>query len=1171
MLQMLLIASIAGVPSPTDDVRFGRDIRPILSDQCFLCHGPDRENAPSDLRLDSFEAATAQRRGRAGIVPGNPEASLLWQRVNAHDPSELMPPPKSGKAPLTNEQKDLVRRWIEQGAAYEDHWAFERLEPPSPPVDVDDPWVQNDIDRFVLADLLSRGLRPNLTADKATLCRRVFLDVTGLPPTREELDAFIQDDAPDAWERLVDRLLNEEPYVTRHAERMAVPWLDLARYADTAGIHMDAGRTIWPWRDWVLEAFRTNKPWDEFVVEQLAGDLLPDRTQDQIIASGFNRCHVTTDEGGAINDEALFTYAVERTNTLGTVFLGLTLNCAQCHDHKYDPITQQDYYALLAFFNNNNEPGLYSQQPNPLRALEPAITITTPQQQEQLDALEAHLTELKAQRDKPDPDEDRNVASFKESLHASGWNWTTPPVVTALSAHGSTLELQDDQSVLATSAAPANDDYTIVLSTDRTDLRALALDVLNHASLPGGGPGRAQNGNAILSGIELEVVSRADPSQRRDVDLIWGWADIEQTSDDFRLVNALTPDNGRMWAIAGHEVEGDRAAMFLTDEPFGYEGGSDLIVTLHFHSRYSAHSFGRVRLHVGSPAEEALARLPLGRTNWYIVGPFAETDAQVAYDTAHGPEEGPLDFGRTFGDQKWRYAPGVIEGQPVTLAATQGAEYVAREFFSPDQRDVKISLGSDDGIMVFLNGELVHENRVNRGVAPDQDAITVTLQPGRNTFVAKIVNTGGPAGLYYSQTLPQQELAAAMLGWLLPEAARTQSRDAAALDAWRQRFSPAWLALTESIDEATQQRETINDSLVQTMVMQERAQDRPTYVMMRGAYDRADKERPVTRGIPAVLGSIASDETLTRVDLARWLVSDENPLTARVMVNRLWAELFGHGLVETVEDFGLQGTWPTHPELLDWIAADFRDNGWNVRQTLRTMLTSNTYKQASDAQSDLPSTMYARFPRQRLGAEQIRDQALHVSGLLVEQLGGPSVKPYQPDGLWREVAMPQSNTRTFVRGMGDDLWRRSLYTYWKRAAPPPSMLTLDAPTREYCAARRLTTNTPLQALLLWNDEQFVEAARATAARVLTETPQDERLVDLYRRCTGDEPSIGLQRAMADTLERFKTRYTGDPEAAAALCSVGDSSMPDGLAPHTLAAWTMLANAVLSSDAAIVKD
>ncbi len=1168
-----LIASIAFIVYPShgeDVVRFSRDIRPILSNQCFQCHGPDRDKQDTDLRLDSFDAATAERRSGFPIVPGDPDASLLWQRINAHGAEDAMPPPDSGKERLSDPQRALIRNWIKQGAAFEPHWAYQPLTSPTPP-EIDNPWIRNDIDRFVLQQLAQNDIAPTTDADAATLCRRVFLDVTGLPPTTAELDTFLADKAPAAYERLVNRLLTQEPYVTRHAERMAVPWLDLARYADTSGIHMDAGRTIWPYRDWVLESLRNNMPYDQFVIEQLAGDILPQPTNSQMVASGFNRLHVTTDEGGAINDEALFHYAVERTNTLGTVFLGLTVNCAQCHDHKFDPVSQAEYYALLGFFNNNEEPGLYNQSQDPQRALEPTYTITTAETSEQVVALEATLTTLTQERDAPDPDEAVHLEAFEQSLQKDGWSWSTPSVITAVSSSGSTLELQDDNSVLATSSPPTNDDYTIVLSTDQTDLRAIVMDVLQHESMPHGRVGRATNGNAILSGIRAEVVSREDPTQRSDIDLIWAFADHEQPNEDFRIVNALTPDNGRMWALNAHENPDDRVAMFVSAEPFGYEGGSDLILTLHFHSQYAGHSLGNLRFHVGSASDETLAALPTAHTNWYIVGPFKPGTAQEAYDTAFGPEAAPIDFSTAYEGQKWRYAPGVLEGQRVTLAAGVGAEYVAREFFAPTARSIDLSLGSDDGILVYLNGDLIHEHRVNRGVAPDQDALTVNLQAGRNTYVTKIVNTGGPAAMYYSETIPEGQLAPDMLAWLLPSESVTSAFANRARDAWRTTHSPRWLALTEGIDEAQDELTTLKASLPITMVMQERKDIRPSYVMMRGAYDAPDKDRLVTRSVPSVLGSIDSLGVPTRADLAQWLVGDENPLTARVTVNRFWAELFGQGLVGTVEDFGMQGDWPSHPQLLDWLAANLRDGGWDVQNTIRTMLLSSTYRQASDGNAELNTDMYARFPRQRLSAEAIRDQALMVSGLLVERYGGPSVKPYQPEGLWREVAMPQSNTRVFERGMGDELWRRSLYTYWKRAAPPPAMLTLDAPTREYCAARRINTNTPLQALVLWNDEQFVEAARATAARVLLETPESERLVDLYRRCTGNVPSTGIQRAMQASLDQFESRYTGDPEAAVALCGVGASPVPEGMELHQLAAWTMLANAVLSSDATIVKD
>ncbi|MDG2201628.1 MAG: PSD1 and planctomycete cytochrome C domain-containing protein [Phycisphaerales bacterium] len=1153
-----------------EEIRYGRDVRPILSDRCFLCHGPDRAQQQAGLRLDSFEASTEMRRAGAAIVPGDPDASLLWQRLTASHPDDVMPPLDSGRPQLSEAERHLVFQWIKQGAAYEDHWSMQSLVAPAVP-EIDDPWIRNEIDQFVLAHLRKNGLQPSPEADRATLARRLYLDLTGLAPTPGEIDAYVSDESPDAYEQLVEQLLTEEPYATRHAERMATPWLDLARFADTSGIHMDAGRTIWPYRDWVLRAYKDNKPFDEFVVEQLAGDLLPDRTSEQLVASGFNRCHVTTDEGGSINDEALFEYAVERTNTLGSVFLGLTINCAQCHDHKFDPVSMEDYYGLLAFFNNNEEPGLYNQSPNPNRALEPSYTITTAGDQERIDALTTRLQELEAKRDAPDPLEDEQIAASEADVRDDGWRWSLPPVLAAVSSNGSVLEIQDDGSVLATSEAPTDDDYTILLETDRTDLRAIALDVLQHESMPQGRAGRAPNGNAVLSGITVEVISRNDPAQRRDVELAWAWADIEQPNADFRVVNALRPDDGRVWAINAHQDPDDRVALFLAAAPFGYEGGSTVVVTLNFHSVYAQHSFGNVRLHLGSVGEPALARLPLAHTNWYITGPFSPGTSQESYDTAFGPEEaGPLDFTRAYEGQAWRYAPLVLEGQNVALAQGVGAEYIAREFYAPGPRTVELSLGSDDGILVYLDGSLVHENRIDRGVAADQDRITIDLPTGRSTYVTKIVNTGGPAAMYYKETIPAGELAPDMLAWALPDAAGERLAERARL-AWRTSHSPRWLELTETIDSTTKERDEYQDTLPMTMVMQERSEVRPTHVMMRGLYDAPDEERGVARAIPVAIGSLDVEGTPTRIDLARWLVGDENPLTARVTANRMWAMFFGQGLSETVEDFGFQGSWPSHPVLLDWLAASFRDRGWDVRDSIRTIVHSSTYRQSSEGAAPVDATLYARYPRQRLTAEQIRDQALHVSGLLVERFGGPSVKPYQPLGLWSEVAMPQSNTRVFERDSGDSLWRRSLYTYWKRAAPPPAMLTLDAPTREYCATRRLTTNTPLQALVLWNDEQFVEAARATAARVLVETPEPDRIVDLYRRCTGTRPSKEITILMQDTLARFTERYRGDEDAAQALVMIGDSSMPEGMAMDELAAWTMLANAVLSSDAAIVKD
>ena len=1169
-------------------VRYGRDVRPILSDRCFLCHGPDRETQKADLRLDIREEAIAPRGERpAAIVPGDPDGSELWRRITAHDPDTVMPPPDSTKRALSGEEREIVREWIAQGAEYEPHWAFQTPQRPETPAVLEGGWVRNPIDAFVLAELEDAGLTPSPEADAETLVRRVFLDLTGLPPTPEETAAYLADDRTDRFERLVDMLLTEEPYITRYAERMAAPWLDQARYADTAGIHMDAGRSIWPWRDWVLEAFRSNMPFDQFVIEQLAGDLIPDATQSQRVASGFNRNHVTSDEGGSIDEEWKVEYVVDRVNTTGSVFLGLTVQCARCHDHKFDPVTMEDFYSLFAFFNSIEEPGLYSQSQNPNRAHEPFMEVPSEEQAAAMEAIRAELASLEADRDAPNPDEDGQRAAFLDGLAGrSGVEWVSPgrglSVGAVSSSAGSTLAVQPDGSVLSSGENPDRDVVTIELTTEATGLRLIALEALTDPSLPYARVGRAQNGNAVLASIQAEAVSVADPSRSQPIRLEWAWADIEQTNGDYRVTNAMDPDPMRGWAVGAHfDAEGGptgRTAVFLADEPFGFEGGTRLLFRLHYDSVYAQHAFGRVRLSLGSIGGEGLASLPIAGGGFYRVGPFTTGDRDTLFDTAFGPEEmASLELGRQFEGLGWQFDMRITDGAAVPLSEGQTVDYVAREVFAPSEREVELSLGSDDGIRLFVNGAEAFANRVDRGVAPDQDRATVQLRRGVNTLVYKVVNTGGPSGIYTRSIEPDQVLPHDIVAAFLPEDAKRPELIARSVDAWRTRFSPRYRELTDQIAAHDQQLAELQAQIPRTMVMKEMAEPRPTFVLSRGQYDHPDKERPVGRAVPAALGSLPDDLPRNRLGLAEWIMSDEDPLVARVTVNRFWEQLFGAGIVRTTEDFGYQGEWPSHPELLDWLAVEFRDSGWDVRHVLRLMVTSATYRQVARVRPDAKeidpdNRLLAYYPRQRLTAEQIRDQALYVGGLLVEKLGGPSVKPYQPEGLWREVAMIQSNTRQFVRGDGDDLWRRSLYTYWKRAAPPPSMLTFDAPTREFCTISRQSTNTPLQALVLWNDVQFVEAARATAARVMAHADSDaDRLALLYRLCTGATPDAGRSALLAEALGAFRARYAAAPEDAAALVSVGESMTPDDLDPQELAAWTMVASAVLSSDATIVKN
>ena len=1175
---------------PERTVRYGRDIRPLLSDRCFSCHGTDPATRAADLRLDSFDEATRDLGdGFRVIVPGDPDASPLLERITSHDPHERMPPPEANKPSLSEEEIETIRAWIAAGAEYEPHWAFEPPMRPSSPTVSDQEWSRNEVDPFILRRIEAAGLEPNPEADAPTLVRRAFLDLTGLPPTPEEVDAFMADESPDSFERLLERLMNEEPYRSRQAERMATPWLDLARYADTAGIHMDAGKQMWPYRDWVLRAFRENMPFDRFTIDQLAGDLVENPSIDQLVASGFHRNHVTSDEGGAIAEEYLLEYAVDRVETTGAVWLGLTVGCARCHDHKFDPITQADFYGLIAFFNNVEQPGIYTQVPDSNRAFEPAIEIPRPEDQARVAGLDLAISEIEAERANPTESERIALEGYLDGLKTpDGLLWRPAPVTEVASENGASLQILDDGSVLAGGTNPDADAHVIRYRLEDRGLDAILIEALPHESLPAGGIGRAANGNAILSGITAEAISVADPANRVPITFSWAWADHEQPDDDFRLVNALRPDDGRVWASQSHQIPGRRTLMFLADRPFGFEGGTDLVVRTSFESPYARHVIGRTRLHVARTTESIRSALPAAASNWYITGPFSIADGPAGYETDFGPESTDgLDFTARFnskedgtGGDAWRYAPGVVDGQIVTLAQGLGAELIAREIWSPQERDLAISIGSDDGVQVRLNGLIVLEDRSDRGAAPDQNRTVLRLRKGRNTLLYKVVNTGGTGAMYYRAAPSAQVLPPAAVAAILPSELVRPDVVTAGEEALRIRMSPRYRELGERASVLAAERTGILANVPRTSVMQERSMPRPTYILDRGRYDAPDENRPVQRAVPAVLGALSSEtRTPNRLDLAEWIVGNENPLTARVVVNRYWQILFGRGLVESVDDFGFQSAWPSHPDLLDHLAVDFRENGWDVHRLLKTIMSSATYRQSARIRPDVAAVdpgneLLARFPRQRLEAEQIRDQALYASDLLIEGFGGPSVKPYQPEGLWQEVAMLQSNTRYYEQGDGDDLHRRSIYTYWKRASPPPSLLAFDAPTREYCNVRRIATNTPLQALVLWNDPQFVEAARMLAARVMLANPDADdatRLDHLFRLATASPMPAEVRPIVLQTLEGFRARYADDRDAAMELLQVGAIAVPENLDPAELAAWTMVANAVFSSDSAIVKD
>ncbi len=1163
------------------EIRYGQHVRPILSDRCFKCHGPDQAARQAELRLDDRVSATRDRGGYAAIVPGDVEASELWRRVSHHDPGERMPPRDSGKKPLSAQEKSVIRHWIESGAQYEQHWSYVPPQRPEIPAVVDDEWCRTDIDRFILSRLEREGLAPSPQAERTTLFRRVFMDITGLPPTPVEIDDFLADVRPDAYERWVDRLLTTEPYRSRFAEHWASPWLDASRYGDTSGLHMDNGRQMWLWRDWVLSALRDNMPYDRFIIEQLAGDLLPEATVSQKIASGFNRNHVTTDEGGAISEEYLVEYAVDRVNTTSAVFLGLTMSCARCHDHKYDPVTQVDFYRFMSFFNSIEEPGLYTQTQDSNRAYEPFLEVPTAAQQESLVTMTERIAQLKLQMEHVSPsDEAERAAYIRDTVERTGVRWSVPEVVSASSSDSRvSLDLQPDGSIQASGPMPGQEDYVIELRTSQQDMRLVLLEAL---ATPDAGPGagRASHGNAVISRLTLEAKPGQSEQPWQVIPMRWAWSDHTQTNRDFDATNLLRDSETLGWALDGNESAGERLLCLLAEEPFGFDGETQLRLKIEFRSPYPSHSLGRIRVRLGAVSDVGLAALPPAMGRWYVAGHFPSVDRAKAFDEVHGPETlTSIDVTQKFGDDNktFRFDGKLADERVVALPGGVGSNYLGRVIFSPDAREVTLSLGSDDAFRLFVNGIEVANEKVDRGVAPDQSTATIPLQVGLNSLILKIVNTGGPSGYYFRAVTPDQALTHGLVAAIMPADALTERQAARLAAVWRRKASPSYRQAEDDLATTNAELADLKRAIPRTMVMKDRAEPRETFVLTRGEYDKPDKTQPVTPGVPAILGALPDDAPANRLGLAQWMTAPDNPLVARVAVNRIWQTVFDSGLVRTSDDFGLQGEWPGHPDLLDWLAVDFRESGWDVHRLLRMIVTSNTYRQSSRIREELQeidpdNRLLGRYPRRRMSAEQIRDQALYVSGLLDETFGGPSVKPYQPPGLWREIAMPSSNTRIFERGGPEDLWRRTLYTYLKRASPPPSLQTFDVPTREACVIKRPTTNTPLQALVLWNDEQFVEASRVLAQRTLVEGGDDDTLiVSMFRRCTGREPDSDDLTQLLSALAHFRTRYADAPEDAAQLLEVGEAPVPSEIDPAELAAWTVIASSILNLHETFTQD
>ncbi|HEX9794534.1 MAG TPA: PSD1 and planctomycete cytochrome C domain-containing protein [Planctomycetota bacterium] len=1164
------------------DPDFESEIRPLLEEHCIACHGARRQKG--GLRLDGYAAVMAGARKGVDpvVVPGDPGASVFMQRLLTADVSERMP---LDEDPLAPAEIAKLRAWIAAGApggpvveaapVYARHWSYEPVTRPALPEVRDENWVRQPLDRLVLARLEAAGRRPAPPAPRRAWLRRVSLDLTGLPPTREEIAGFLADEGSDAFERVVDRLLASPHY----GERMALRWLDLARYADTHGYEKDAERVMWRWRDWVIEAFQQDMPFDAFTIEQLAGDLLPQATVAQRIATGFHRNTMLNQEGGTDPEEFRYAAVVDRVNTTASVWLGTTLACAQCHNHKYDPFSQEEYYQLFAYFNSTRDNG---------NSPEPTIAAPDAASRTRIANLHERIVALEERLAAPWPEVDAEQARWERLAKSElprAPRWEPLAVANAVAEGGATLTELADGSLLASGANPATDLYRLELRAPRGELAALRLALVPDPALPGGGVGRAANGNLVLSEVRL-AVRAAGAAESRPVALVAAEADFQQ--DGFPAADALDGDSATGWAIAGRPDA--RFLVLVPAAPLAPEGDELLELTLEQHAPYGQHNLGRFR--VDATADRGVhARLaPPTMSAWQVSGPWPSRNAQSALEDLYPPEEDfyrdepyRQDYGQLTGAEEgsaappWREGSGYADGVAHLFAyQTVGSTYLARTLIVGEPRKAVLSLGSDDAVRVLFNGEKVYTNPASRAVGLDQDRVEIDLHAGENRLLLKIVNTGGAHGFSF-RLLPGADQA---LPWAIdlalrtPAGERTADQTAALRDHYRARESEAGRALHQELADRRVEQDRAHAQVPRAMVLAELDAPRPSFVHVRGSFLRPGQA--VSPGVPAILPPLPADATPDRLGFARWLVDPANPLTPRVTVNRFWEQLFGRGLVATSDDFGVQGDPPTNPELLDWLAADFVADGWSVKRLLRRIVLSAAYRQDSRVDADGLATdpwnrELARGPRFRMPAELLRDQALAIGGLLDPAVGGPSVFPLQPEGIW---ASTYSGER-WNTAMDGNRWRRGLYTFWKRTAPYPSFMLFDAPSRELVCTRRSRTNTPLQALAVLNDPAFFEAAAGLAARMLADAglaPQ-ERLAVGFELCTARQPEAGESAVLIELLRAERERFAAEPAAAAEIVAAGGleaASAASVADPAELAAWTVVANVLLNLDEVLTK-
>ncbi|MHA3772985.1 PSD1 and planctomycete cytochrome C domain-containing protein [Verrucomicrobiota bacterium sgz303538] len=1167
-----------------DEVDFLRDVRPILSAYCFKCHGPDEKARKAELRLDVREEALKEAEsGAKAIVPGKPNESELVARILSDDRDEVMPPPQT-KHELTASQKETLKKWVATGAEYRPHWAFVPPNEVPPPEVKRADWPKNPIDRFVLARLEQEGLSPSAEADKYALCRRVYLDVIGLPPTPEEADAFVNGASPDAWERLVDKLLASPHYGERWARR----WLDLARYADTNGYEKDRTRNIWPYRDWVIRALNADMPFNEFTIKQLAGDMLPGATQDDLIATGFHRNTMLNEEGGIDPLEFRFNAMVDRVSTTGTTWLGLTVGCAQCHTHKYDPILHKDYYQLMAFLNNADEPELDLDSPD---------------------------REASCQRNREQAAKLLTQLSDKWPLDST-MRWETPKPVTFSSEKGETPKLMDDNSVLFSGVNPETDTYTFVIETDATSLDQLRLEALTDPALPAKGPGRVQHGNFVLSELLVTAEPKNNSGKSSTVKIVSAHADVEQSG--FPVSSAFDGQETTGWAVHDNKSKATlntpKTAMFRFEKPIGFSGGTRFTIKL-VQAYGKQHTIGRVRLSLGAPVEVDSRSLTERRkaavdqafatwlkrerertVAWTPLRPV-ETKTTMPLLTVQ-PDNSIFASGDITKDDrydlKFKNLPAGVtairlealpddrlpgHGPGMTYYEGPKGDFFVSEFqvFEGEQ-PVKIAKASESHANGKSTASLAIDGDAQTGWScsdrlgePNQAVfvlaeplaqagdLTVKMQFSRHYACPlghyRISVTTDPRGAE-AHDVPQEIEQLLSLG---DEQLNTEQRQQL-----REHFL---LTAPELATEAKRIRDLRKPPASQTtLVMRERPPEnpRPTFLHNRGEFLQP-KERMLPN-VPSFLPPLPPGAPKNRLALAHWLVSPENPLTARVTVNRQWQAFFGSGLVRTLGDFGFQGEMPSHPELLDWLAIEFVKQGWSMKKLHRLILTSATYRQSARVTTELlardpQNKLLARGPRVRLEAELVRDGALLASGLLSEKMYGAPVRPPQPAGV-TEVAYgaPKWDAST-----GEDRFRRALYTFAKRSAPFAMFNTFDAPTGEVCIAKRDVSNTPLQSLTLLNDEMLIECAQALGSRASEQQGSDElKAAWIFRRCLTRPPKaeeleklVGFVRAQRGRLARGELK-------ASELTPTGQGDA------NERAAWTTLARAILNLDETITK-